>query len=106
MSTRKHVDKLFQEKLQDFEATPSDAVWENISARMELEKKDKKVVPLWLKITGIAAGIVLLITLSNSVFNSDNVSVPENEIVDTKNDTSNGTQENSTNIPRRRESRQ
>ena len=97
MSTRKHVDKLFQEKLQDFEATPSDAVWENISARMELEKKDKKVVPLWLKITGIAAGIVLLITLSNSVFNSDNVSVPENEIVDTKNDTSNGTQENSTN---------
>ena len=33
MSDKKHIDRLFQEGFKDFEATPSDAVWENIEAQ-------------------------------------------------------------------------
>lgn len=88
MNNKKHIDRLFQEKLQGFEATPSDAVWENINAKLSLEKeKDRKVIPFWWKIAGIAAGLLLLITASNALFfNNNTSSIPENEVVNTENE--------------------
>jgi len=61
MNDKKHIDRLFQEKLKDFEATPSHAVWENISAELQAEEKDRKVIPLWLKLSAIAAVLLLLL---------------------------------------------
>lgn len=76
MSEKKHIDRLFQEKLKDFEATPSDAVWQNISSQMHHIESTNKGIPRWWKVAGIAAGIVMLVTIGSLVFNSDD---PQNE---------------------------
>ena len=77
MSDKKHIDRVFQEKLKGFEANPSDDVWKNISAQLQNEKKDRKVIPLWWKFAGIAAGILLLLTLGSLIFNdSDTLETP------------------------------
>ncbi len=42
MSERQNIDRLFQEKFKDFEATPSDKVWANIQREMNPTEKEKK----------------------------------------------------------------
>lgn len=83
---KKHIDRLFQEGLKNFEATPSYSVWENVSEQLLDNKKQRKVIPLWMKLSAIAAGLLLLITLGNNIFLQDNNTTPEvNEtIVDTE----------------------
>lgn len=81
MNDKKHIDRLFQEKLRNFEATPSNSVWNNISAELETNKKKRRVIPLWLKISGIAASLLLLITISNHLFNTTTIN--EDTIVNT-----------------------
>jgi len=83
MNDKKHIDRLFQEKLKDFEATPSHAVWENISAGLQAEKKDRKAIPLWLKLSAIAAVLLLLFTVGSNVFNASEEKPDQNTIVDT-----------------------
>ena len=83
MNDKKHIDRLFQEKLKDFEASPSHAVWENISAELNADKKDRKVIPLWLKLSAIAAVLLLLFTIGNNVFNTSDENPDQNTIVDT-----------------------
>lgn len=89
MSDKKHIDRLFQEKLKDFEVAPSNAVWENISAELHAEEKDRKIIPLWLKLSGVAVAILLLFTVGNAVFNPSDENPNQNTIVDTDNDNSN-----------------
>ena len=83
MNDKKHIDRLFQEKLKDFEATQSHAVWENISAELQAEEKDRKVIPLWLKLSAIAAVLLLLFTVGSNVFNTSDKNPDQNTIVDT-----------------------
>jgi len=97
MNDKKHIDRLFQEKLKDFEATPSNAVWENISAELHSEEKDRKIIPLWLKLSGIAAALLLLFTVGNAVFNSSDENPNQDTIVDTENNNSN-TENTDTNL--------
>ncbi len=61
MNEKKNIDRLFQEKFKDFEATPSDAVWEKIKAQQQ-QKRKRVLIPLWYKVGGIAALIALLFT--------------------------------------------
>src|SRR5690606_532034 len=56
----KKIDRLFQEKFKDFEATPREEVWQNIEAKLK-KKKKRRVVPIWFRLSGAAA--VLLIGL-------------------------------------------
>ena len=67
MSKKKHIDELFKEQLQNFEAAPSPEVWNNIQAKMKKEKEDRKVIPIWWKLGGVAAVLALLLAL-NFVF--------------------------------------
>lgn len=67
MSKKKHIDELFKEQLQNFEATPSPDVWNNIQAKMKKEEDDRKVIPIWWKLGGVAAALALLLAL-NFVF--------------------------------------
>lgn len=85
MKDKKHIDKLFQEKLKDLEVRPHDSVWEGISAELQEQHGGKKLIPIWWRIVGAAAGIALLVTIGNFVFNdsSSDVNVPET-IVDTE----------------------
>lgn len=58
MSERKNIDRLFQEKFKDFEAEPSEQSWKNIEARLN-KKKNRKVIPFWFKLSGIAAALLI-----------------------------------------------
>jgi hypothetical protein len=68
MEERKHIDRVFQEKFKDFEATPRDVVWENISSKLKENKRKRRVLPLWYKIAGVAALLALLINFANDLF--------------------------------------
>jgi len=69
MSKKKHIDQLFKERFNDFEAAPSPHVWKNIQAKMKKEKEDRKVIPLWFKLGGVAAILALLFIVGNLIFN-------------------------------------
>jgi hypothetical protein len=70
MKNRKHIDRLYQEKFKDFESTPPEAVWKNISARLQNKEQKRGILPLWYKIAGVAAVLALLINFSNDFFNN------------------------------------
>ncbi len=78
MSERKNIDRLFQEKFKDFEAYPADEVWENIEAKLD-EKKKRRIIPFWWKLSGIAALFMLGFLLTKSIYSPDNQT--ENNVV-------------------------
>lgn len=85
MSEKKNIDKLFKERLKDFEVAPSDAVWERIEHELHGEKRKKRrVIPIWWQIAGVAAVLALLFTVGNIVLDGDNKTSPDTEIVDTE----------------------
>jgi hypothetical protein len=94
MSNKKHLDRLFQERFKDFEGTPDDAVWDAIHETLHGKNKKRRIIPLWWRIGGIAAGLVLLFTIGNVLLNTNSTATPDvNSIVDIKDaiKTENGT---------------
>ncbi len=87
MNDKKHIDRLFQEKLKDFEATPDKAVWDKINSQLNQKKDNRKVIPIWWKLTGVAAALILLLTVGNLVFNDSETTtnVADTEKVDSNN---------------------
>ncbi len=59
MKERKNIDRLFQEKLKDFEAVPPENLWENIAEKLKEKKKKRRVIPIWWKLSGVAAIFIL-----------------------------------------------
>ncbi len=89
MKNKKQIDKLFQERFQNFDATPPPEVWANIEAQLRKDKRDRKVIPLWWKVAGVAALLALLFTIGNSVFDFGNTPpelTEENNILPENND--------------------
>lgn len=87
MKDKKHIDELFKDRFKDFDATPPPEVWANIQAQLKKEKEDRKVIPIWWKVAGVAALLALLLTVGNSVFDfgnspteltEENIDLPEN----------------------------
>ena len=72
MKEKKHIDQLFKERLKNFEATPSPKVWDHIQAKIKDEEKDRKVIPLWMKLGSVAALLALMLTVGNSIFSPTN----------------------------------
>ena len=96
MSERQNIDRLFQEKFKDFEATPSDKVWANIQRQMNNNEKKKAPVllPLWLKMCGIAAVFLIGFSIGSNLFfhtpqNNGDVSSANEATADTEKDTKN-----------------
>ncbi|MBZ0327786.1 MAG: outer membrane beta-barrel protein [Altibacter sp.] len=69
MKEKKHIDQLFKDRFKNFEASPSPQVWEQIQAKLKEEKEDRKVIPLWWKLSGVAALLAILLTVGVTVFN-------------------------------------
>lgn len=65
MKENKNIDRLFQEQFRGFEASPNNQVWLNIEAELKKDKK-RKVIPLWLKCSGIAAAFLLALFTLNT----------------------------------------
>ena len=88
MSDKKNIDRLFMEKLKDFEATPSDSVWKNISAKLPSAGREKKGIPIWWRVAGVAAALLLLFTISQIILNNNTTTSSQETIinVDSKKD--------------------
>ena len=80
MSDKKNIDRLFMEKLKGFEAIPSDTVWKKISAELQSTGRWKKGIPIWWRVAGVAAALLLLFTISQVVLNN-NTTIPLQEII-------------------------
>ncbi len=73
MEERKHIDRVFQEKFKDFEATPREVVWDSISARLQNNQRKKRVLPIWYKMAGVAAILALFINYATGLFKSSEI---------------------------------
>ncbi|MEM9679091.1 MAG: hypothetical protein AAF901_02105 [Bacteroidota bacterium] len=92
MSDKKNIDRLFQEKFKDFDVVPNDAVWERIHDELHNKKKKRRVIPIWWRVAGVAALLVLLFTVGNAVFNSEEShTLPVVDTEDTSKDNENKT---------------
>jgi len=76
MEEKKHIDRVFQEKFKDFEATPRDVVWDNISSKLNANKKKSRVLPIWYKIAGVAALLALFINYASDLFKNTTTNSP------------------------------
>lgn len=65
MSERKNINKLFQEKFENFEVTPNEIIWENIENKLR-KKKKRSVIPFWWKLSGIAAALLIGLFVYNN----------------------------------------
>jgi len=63
VSDLKNIDRLFQEKLKDFEVLPPNKVWSGIENNLT-EIPFKRKIPIWIKFASIAAVLLLLISIS------------------------------------------
>ncbi len=70
MEEKKHIDRLFQEKLKDFEVFPEPDVWKNIEQELS-KKKRRRIVPLWLRLGSAAAILFLLVSTGFWYFDQD-----------------------------------
>ncbi len=88
MGDKKHIDRLFQEKLKDFEVAPVDAVWDRIHDELHKDKRKRRLVPIWWKVAGVAAILALMFTIVDPLnWGAFNIN-PNNGIVDTKKNSS------------------
>ncbi|MCF6181830.1 hypothetical protein [Lutibacter sp.] len=62
MSDFKNIDRLFQEKLKDYEVSPPNKVWSGIENNLT-DFPQKRRIPLWVKFASIAALIMLFISI-------------------------------------------
>lgn len=86
MKEKKNIDRLFQEKLKDFEVHPKPHVWEHIEANLNQKEKDRKVVPFWWRLGGIAAALVVMLGIGFNIWNRQN-NTSGNIIVDQETET-------------------
>lgn len=96
MSDKKNIDRLFQESFKNFEATPSDAVWNHIESQLQQKKKKRRVIPIWWRYAGAAAVLLLLLTIGNSFFNEPTEVIPSINVVETEDTTRSNASENGT----------
>ena len=68
MKIKKNIDDLFKESFENLEVSPSPEVWKNIQTKLK-EEDDRKVIPIWIKLSGIAALLVLFFTVGNFLLN-------------------------------------
>ncbi|MUV05340.1 hypothetical protein GN157_16620 [Flavobacterium rakeshii] len=86
MSEKKHIDRLFQEKFKDFEVAPPDELWGKIEAELQPEKKKRRVIPIWFRMGGVAAALIIGMLLTLPLFtggdkDGDGIDTNTNKVV-------------------------
>lgn len=72
MKEKKNIDEIFQNAFEKADVSPSPRVWENIRTRLDQENSDRKVIPLWIRLGGVAAILAIMLTAGNFFFNPFN----------------------------------
>ena len=85
MNDKKNIDRFFQEQFKDFEQTPNEQVWINIEAELKKEKKERKVIPFWMKFSGIAAAFYFRFICLEHGFSITNTETKNSIVLDTEN---------------------
>jgi hypothetical protein len=80
MKEQKNIDRLFQEKFKDFEEHPPALVWNQIEKRLPTNESKKRVIPIFWKIGGVAASLILVGFLYFLTTNNQ-TSIPNIEVV-------------------------
>ncbi len=83
MKDLKNIDRLFQEKFRDFEQYPPKDVWKNISSVLSGKPENNKR-PLWLWMSGVAAGLAVLFSLNNPFME---INTPDHNTTETNKNT-------------------
>lgn len=66
MEEKKYIDRLYQEKFKDFEASPRKDLWKDIAHRLKEEERRKPLVPIfWTRIAGVAAVLAFILLLGD-----------------------------------------
>ena len=83
MKEKKNVDRLFQQRFKDFEAEPNNQVWINIETALKEKEKVRKIIPFWMKFSGIAAAFILSL-FALKIFFETNPDTKKSIVLDTK----------------------
>ena len=83
MKNSKNIDRLFQEKFKDFEATPNEKIWKNIESSLQEKEEKRRIIPFWWKLSGIAALIAVGFFIGKEYSGNSNLHIPnpKNEVV-------------------------
>lgn len=80
MSDKKNIERLFQEKFKDFEVIPPQKIWNNIEAELH-KKKKRKVIPIWFRLSGVAALLLVGALIGYGILNNSPENNPNNGVV-------------------------
>ena len=75
MSDIKKIERFFEEKFKDFEVNPSPEIWNKIALKLENKKNKKRIFPIWFKVIGIAASLVIGYFIISNYSRDDNFDV-------------------------------
>lgn len=83
MKNSKNIDRLFQEKFKDFEATPNEKIWKNIESSLQEKEEKRRIIPFWWKLSGVAALIAVSFFIGNKYTGNSNLQIPnpKNDVV-------------------------
>ena len=62
---KKNLDKMFQEKFKGFSEQPDEQVWQHIETSLNEKKKRRILFPIWWKLGGVAAVLLMGLFLWN-----------------------------------------
>lgn len=68
MKEKKNIDRIFQENLKDFEVLPSNKLWDSIENRLDINTSKKRHIPIWVKLSSIAALFILFFSVGTIYF--------------------------------------
>jgi hypothetical protein len=69
MKSSKPIERLFQEGLKDFQASPSQKVWDGIEEKLTDKKNRRRFIPFWWQVASVAA-ILLIFSSIGAYYNS------------------------------------
>lgn len=70
MSEKNNIEDLFQKKFKDFEANAPEDAWTIIEARLN-EKKKRRIIPFWWKLSGVAALFLIGFMISKAIYDGE-----------------------------------
>jgi hypothetical protein len=80
MKDKKNLERHFQEQFKDFEENPPEIVWKNIEEKLNKKEEKRRVIPIWWKLSTVAALLVFGTLGIQYVMNPSNKEI-KNEIV-------------------------